>query len=66
MKRIYFYRKSGLEIFTNNKSYYFNFPVNPLTEKKEFKNGEKICTEFFDLISKSLKPNLYPLYVKRK
>ena len=25
IKRIYFYRKSGLEIFTSSKSYYFNF-----------------------------------------
>ena len=25
MKRIYFYRKSSIEIFTNTKSYYFNF-----------------------------------------
>ena len=25
LKRIYFYRKSGLEIFTDTKSYYFNF-----------------------------------------
>jgi hypothetical protein len=66
MKRIYWCRKSGLEIFTNNKSYYFNFPVNPLTKKNEFKNGEKNCSEFFDLISKNLKPSLYPLYVKQQ
>ena len=25
LERIYFYRKTGVEIFTNTKSYYFNF-----------------------------------------
>ena len=27
MKRIYYQRKTGIEIFTSNKSYYFNFVV---------------------------------------
>ena len=40
MKRIYFYRKSSIEIFTNTKAYYFNF-----------ENEEKM-SEIFDFIEK--------------
>ena len=36
LKKIYFYRKSAVEIYTNNKSYFFNFA------NKSLKQSEKI------------------------
>jgi len=61
MKRIYFYRKSGLEIFTKNKSYYFNFAENPLMKNYVEKIGEKNCEEFFSLIYKSFSNEPFPI-----
>ena len=40
LKKIYFYSKSAIEIFTKNKSYYFNFT------DKNAKYSEKNCSDF--------------------
>ena len=66
MKRIYFYRKSGLEIFTNNKSYYFNFSENPLMENYKLKMGENNCNDFFSLIIESFKSERFPLSINNQ
>ena len=66
MRRIYFYRKSGLEIFINNKSYYFNFAVNPLSKNDDFKNGELFCKKFFDLIGYTLQKIRCPLSINKE
>ena len=43
IKRIYYFRKSGLEIFTNTKSYYFNF------------HSEEDLNNFFFIIEQNVK-----------
>ena len=43
LKKIYFYRKSAVEIFTKNKSYYFNFA------DKTSLQSEKHCTDFTNM-----------------
>ena len=43
IKRIYYYRKSGLEIFTQSKSYYFNF-----YNAQDLDNAFSIFTQFFN------------------
>ena len=52
IKRIYFYRKSAIEIFTETKSYYFNFFEENRTE------------DFFNMFSIPYKHIYYPIYVK--
>ena len=66
VRRIYFYRKSGIEIFTKNKSYYFNFAENPSMENYKEKMGENNCKEFFNLINESFKNKYYPLIVNNE
>ena len=61
IKRIYFYRKSGIEIFTKNKSYYFNFVENTSMKNYIEKMGENNCNDFFLIINKSFKHKLFPL-----
>ena len=43
LKKIYFYRKSAVEIFTKNKSYFFNFA------DKTSKQSEKNCSDFTNM-----------------
>ena len=43
LRRIYFYRKSAVEIFTENKSYYFNFA------DKTSEQNEKNCLDFINM-----------------
>ena len=43
LKKIYFYRKSAVEIYTNNKSYFFNFA------NKSLKQSEKNCSDFINM-----------------
>ena len=61
MKRIYFYRKSGIEIYTKNKSYYFNLAENPLMKNYKEKMAEKNCKEFFNIINESFHIKYYPI-----
>jgi len=51
IKRTYYYRKSGIEIFTYRKSYYFNF-----YEEKDLNNQKLINTKlnFIDFISQKI------------
>ena len=43
LRKIYFYRKSAVEIFTKNKSYFFNFSHKT--------SSENYCTEFTNLFA---------------
>jgi len=52
IKRIYYYRKSGIEIFTNRKSYYFNF-----YEEKDLDN-------FLSLFKGLFEESFFPIKVK--
>ena len=61
IKRIYFYRKSAIEIFTKNKSYYFNFADNPSMKNYIEKMGENNCNYFFTVINASFKHKFFPL-----
>ena len=47
LKRIYFYRKSAVEIFTTNKSYYFNFADD--SDKNTANFSEKNCENFINM-----------------
>ena len=44
LNKIYFYKKSAIEIFTNNKSYYFNFVEN--ARNQDYLPSEKKCADF--------------------
>ena len=54
MKRIYFYRKSSIEIFTNTKAYYFNF------------EEEGIMNNIFEFITKTCNHNFIPIKINKK
>jgi hypothetical protein len=51
MKRIYFYRKSSIEIFTNTKAYFFNF------------EDEGTMNKIFDFINKNCNNNYLPIKI---
>ena len=55
MRRIYFYKKTGIEIFTKSKSYYFNFCEN--------NNGEKTCEIIINLMVYYSQNALYPINI---
>ena len=50
LKKIFYYRKSAVEIFTEAKSYFFNF------------YEEKSLIEFMKLFLKKIKNMYYPIY----
>ena len=54
MKRIYFYRKSSIEIFTNTKGYYFNF------------EDEDTMNKIFDFIKNNCNNNYLPIKVNKE
>jgi hypothetical protein len=71
MKRIYYYRPSGIEIFTNkNKSYYFNFAENGgfgtiisyFVHKWKFKDINKLDTSILGLYNPKYFKVLSPLF----
>ena len=47
LRRIYFYRKSAVEIFTSNKSYLFNFADDSTKNTSKF--SEKSCENFINM-----------------
>jgi len=51
LRRIYFYRKSAIEIFTPNKSYYFNFYENPLMENYKDDMAESNLVNIISLLN---------------
>ena len=59
LKRIYFYRKSAIEIFTVNKSYFFNFTEFNDNSQKCEENCE-IFTNFFGFFI----PDFVPVVIK--
>ena len=66
IKRIYFYRKSGIEFFTKTKSYFFNFAENPLYNDYEKGIGEKNCDIFINLLIYFSKDNFYPININNQ
>ena len=66
LRRIYFYRKSGLEIFTSNKSYYFNFHENPLMENYEENMAESNLINVISLLTNSFNTDLVPIDINNK
>ena len=54
MKRIYFYRKSSIEIFTNTKAYYFNF------------ENEGIMKKIFDFLNDMYKNIYLPININNE
>ena len=57
LKKIYFYRKSAVEIYTTNKSYFFNF-----AEKRQ---GEKNCENFTNMFGFFI-PKFYPIGISKE
>ena len=57
LKKIYFYRKSAVEIFTKNKSYFFNFA------DKSSKQSEKNCADFINMFGYFIN-EFFPLSIK--
>ena len=66
LRRIYFYRKSGIEVFTKTKSYYFNFTENPLINDNEKGISEKICDIFINLLVYYAKDKFFPININNQ
>ena len=66
LRRIYFYRKSAIEIFTSNKSYYFNFYENPLMENYHDKMAESNSINIISLLSNSFSYDLVPIDINNQ
>ena len=66
LRRIYFYRKSAFEIFTSNKSYYFNFFENPLLENNQDKMAETNSHNLISLLANSFNDDLVPVDIKNQ
>ena len=63
MRRIYFYRKSGIEFFTNTKSYFLNFSENPLMENYRKGMAENNCDILINLLVYYSQDKFYPINV---
>ena len=55
IRRIYYNKRTGIEIFTKNKSYYFNFCEND--------NGQKVCEIIINLLVYYWQNNFYPINI---
>ena len=66
IRRIYFYRKSAMEIFTSNKSYYFNFYENPLMENYKDDMAESNLVNIISLLTNSFSSDLVPIDINNK
>ena len=64
LKRIYFYRKTGIEIFTTTKSYYFNFAED--LNCPDSKIGELNCDIIINLMAYYSKTEFFPITIKNK
>ena len=62
LQRIYFYRKTAIEIFTNTKSYYFNFAED--FNLKNPKKGETYCQNFINMMGYYYKTEFFPIKIK--
>ena len=63
LKRIYFYRKSACEIFTTNKSYYFNFADD--NSKNTSKFSEKNCDNFTNMFAFFIS-EFFPIIIRKE
>ena len=64
LRRIYFYRKTGIEIFTKTKSYYFNFAED--LNCPDSKIGEMNCEIIIQLMAYYSKTELFPITIKNQ
>ena len=55
IRRIYYNERTGIEIFTKSKSYYFNFSEN--------NNGEKVCEIIINLLVYYWQNKFYPINI---
>ena len=62
LHRIYFYRKTGIEIFTNTKSYYFNFAQDSI---KNAKKGEVNCQQVINTMGYFYKTEFFPIKINQ-
>ena len=65
LKKIYFYRKSGVEIFTETKSYYFNFFSNEQFEKFIIKIEEYFENSDLQLKNEKEKIFYFPINISQ-
>ena len=63
LQRIYFYRKTAIEIFTDIKSYYFNFAED--FKIKNAKKGENYCERFINMMGYYYKTEFFPIKIKQ-
>ena len=63
LKRIYFYRKSAVEIFTTNKSYYFNFADDSTKNTSKF--SEKNCENFTNMFAFFIS-EFFPIIIRKE
>ena len=63
LKRIYFYRKSAVEIFTTNKSYYFNFADDSTKNTSKF--SEKNCENFTNMFDFFIS-EFFPIIIRKE
>ena len=63
LHRIYFYRKTAIEIFTNTKSYYFNFAED--FKLKNAKKGEIYCERVINMMSYYYKTEFFPIKINQ-
>ena len=66
IKRIYFYRKSGIEFFTGTKSYLFNFAENPLLKNYEKGMAEKNNDILINLLVYYSQDQFYPININNQ
>ena len=63
LQRIYYYRKTAIEIFTNTKSYYFNFAED--FKSKKVNKGEYFCENVISMMSYYYKTEFFPIKIKQ-
>ena len=66
MRRIYFYRKSGIEFFTKTKSYFFNFTENPLLNGNFKGMSEQNCDIFINLLVYYTQDRFFSININNK
>ena len=63
LRRIYFYRKTAIEIFTNTKSYYFNFAEDVNVENSE--KGEMNSQILINMLGYYYKTVFFPIRIQK-
>ena len=64
LRRIYFYRKTAIEIFTRTKSYYFNFAED--CNIKDSKKGEHNCLNIINQMGFYYQKDFFPININEQ